>query len=219
MSLSEQADKALELLKRTSENEVPQQIKLDRTNKVSFPGFPYKFEALHEKILVSIDIFKSGYECKVCKGKKKVLYECSCVTKGRPGFRYSEGEIAELRASFTAEVAEARRGMICPECKNNPEGQRREETCEACRGLGALLVLPQTSQNLPTTGVVVSMGREAIQKASYTIGDRVLFSPHSGTMIPTKAGLMFKYMDWCQVGIKVEGADDLGAFDFIIQAD
>ena len=213
-----QIENAIQLLDH-GPDDAPQKIKLDKTNKVSFPGFPYKFEAMHEKILVSIDIFKSGYECKVCHGKKTVLYECSCVRKGRPGYRYSAEEIAEHRTTLGNEVATAREGMMCPECKNDPASQKREEKCEACKGLGALLVLPQTSQNLPTTGVVVSMGREAIQKASFTIGDRVLFSPHAGTMIPTKAGLMFKYMDWYQVGIKVEGADELGAFDFIIQAD
>lgn len=213
-------EEAAELIEESSQKDAPQTIKLDKTNKVSFPGFPYKFEALHEKILVSIDIFKSGYECKVCHGKKTLMYECSCVRKGRPGFRYSEDELQEIaKSSLGYEVSEARRSMVCPECKNDPASQEREEKCEACKGLGALLVLPQTSQNLPTTGVVVSMGREAIQKASYTIGDRVLFSPHAGTMIPTKAGLMFKYMDWYQVGLKVEGADDLGAFDFIMQAD
>lgn len=215
----EHLEKATELLERQPQSDVPQTITLDKTNKVSFPGFPYKFEALHEKILVSIDIFKSGYECKACKGTKKILYECSCIKKWRPGYRYSAEEIKALRTTLGDEVAEARSNMVCPECSGNPDAQRREETCEACKGLGALLVLPQTSQNLPTTGVVVSMGREAIQKASFTIGDRVLFSPHAGTMIPTKAGLMFKYMDWYQVGIKVEGAEELGAFDFIIQAD
>lgn len=196
-----------------------QELKLDGSNKVSFPGFPYKFEALNEKILVSIDIFKSGYECKTCKGKRSIVTECSCVKKGRPGYRYSENELNEIKLALGNDIAMARHGLLCDECEGDPEKQSNTETCPACKGLGGLLVLPDTAKNLPSSGVVVSMGTVAKQRADYKIGDRVLFSPHAGTMIPTKAGLMFKYMDWYQIALRVEGADELGAFDFMIQAD
>src|SRR4249920_266752 len=49
-------------------SENSQEIVLDGSNTVSFPGFPYKFTALGEKVLISLDQFKSGYECKTCKG-------------------------------------------------------------------------------------------------------------------------------------------------------
>jgi hypothetical protein len=64
----------------------------DGTNEASIPGFPYVFRAEGDKILVSVDIFKSGYECQVCKGSGKVeikqrrdmvLIDCvSCKGKG-----------------------------------------------------------------------------------------------------------------------------------------
>ena len=179
----ESRETALRKLYETEEAEKAassaQEIKLDDSNLVSFPGFPYKFEALHEKILVSIDIFKSGYECKVCLGKKKI----------------------EVKGNFAHGIGYKTTEAICPECK----------------GSGALLILPDASKNLPTTGVVVSMGKKARELASFKVGDRILFSPHAGQMIPTKAGLMFKWMDWYNGGIKITGADDLSAFDFIIQ--
>lgn len=172
------AEAAVEVFNRVdAENQAKsaQEITLDGSNKVAFPGYPYTFEALHEKILVSIDIFKSGYECKECKGKGKIE-----VKTGR-------------EAAFI--------------------------DCAACQGRGALMFLPETSKNLPTTGVVVSMGRTAREKADYKIGDRVLFGAYAGTMIPTKIGLMFKYMDWYLGVVKIEGANDMGAFDFILQAE
>jgi hypothetical protein len=150
-----------------------QELILDDSNEVSFPGYPYTFEALHEKILVSIDIFKTGYECRTCKGK---------------------GEL---------EAKEGREAVKTP--------------CPTCNGRGATLFIPENSKNLPTTGVVVSMGKVAQEKADYKIGDRILFGAYAGTMIPTKAGLMFKYMDWYLAVTKIRGAEDMAAFDFILQ--
>lgn len=196
-----------------------QELKLDGSNKVSFPGYPYLFEALNEKILVSIDIFKSGYECKACMGKKRIKYECSC-TKGpdpRVGFRFNVDQLNAIQESLGEGVADARKEQPCPECGGDPASVRRDEPCDVCKGRGALLVLPDSSKNLPTTGVVVSMGKKAQSEADFKIGDRVLFGPYSGSMIPTKAGLMFKQLDWNNVWCKIEGADEMASFDFIIQ--
>jgi hypothetical protein len=171
--------KAEELVARAMEEEAlkessrPTELKLDSSNKVAFPGFPYTFEAVNEQILISIDIFKSGYECKTCNGKRKIE-----VKQGR--------EAAEIK---------------CPDCN----------------GLGAKIILLPDSKKLMQTGVVVSMGTKAKELAEFKIGDRVLFGVHAGSMIPTKAGLMFKRMDWYQVWLKIEGAGELDAFDFIIE--
>lgn len=199
MSQQELAKGAVEVMKRVeAENALKsaQEIVLDDSNQVSFPGYPYKFEAQYEKILVSVDIFKTGYECKGCEGKKHI-------------------EVKQGRESTFVE-------------------------CPICNGMGATLILPETSKNLPTTGVIVSMGWEAKEKLKYrvyprwwyyllpfmkryayhlNIGDRVLFGPYAGTMIPTKIGLMFKYMDWYLGVVKIEGADDMSAFDFILQVE
>ena len=175
---------AVEIMARVREENLAksaQEITLDGSNKVEFPGYPYRFEALHEKILVSIDIFKSGYECKVCKGKGKL----------------------EAKGQFVP-----------------GEGSKPVfEKCSKCNGTGVWLELPENSKNLPTTGVVVSMGKIAKEKADFKIGDRILFGAYAGTMIPTKIGLMFKYMDWNLGVLRIEGADDMSAFYFILQAD
>lgn len=158
-------------------NENAQEIKLDGSNTVEFPGFPYKFTALGEKILVSLDQYRSGYECVRCKGKGKIL---------------------DLQPDGSGLLIE------CPECQG-----------KSVREGG--LIIPDTSKVIASSGIVISMGLEAQKKCTeYKIGDRILFSVHAGSLIPTRTGLGLKQMDWYQAWVKVDGADDLSAFDFVI---
>ena len=151
-----------------------QEIVLDGSNKVSFPGFPFKFTAIGEKILVSLDQFKSGYECKTCKGKGKV------------------------KSRLTENL------VVCP-------------TCNGSEVKEGGIIIPDTAKMLANSGVVVSMGKKAQELCTeYKLGDRVLFSSHAGNFIPTRAGVAFKYMDWYQPIAKVDGAEDLASFDFIM---
>jgi hypothetical protein len=133
--------------------------------------------------------------------------------------RYSAEELAEIKTSLGESVAEAREKMWCPSCGGNPKSKEHWDICEACKGRGALLELPDSSKNLPTTGVVVSMGPVARERCNYKVGDRILFGPYAGTMIPTKVGLMFKVMDWNQAWCRIEGGEDMGAFDFVLQSE
>jgi co-chaperonin GroES (HSP10) len=210
------------------------EIVLDKSNKVSFPGFPYKFEALGEKIIVSIDIFKSGYECKECGGKGKITVKCHCELGEHSGLKYSAEELMTISNSLGIEVAKAREALVCPECNGDYVSMRKQGPCPACKGIGHIVIIPETSKNLPTTGVVVSMGAScltdtydksryirdamgAIRPLGFDIGDRILFGPYAGSMIPTRAGLMFKVIDAVQAWCKIEGGEDLAAFDFIMR--
>jgi co-chaperonin GroES (HSP10) len=220
-----QADGIKKLMERVdAENSAKslQQIALDGSNKVSFPGFPYVFEAEGERIIVSIDIFKSGYECRTCKGKGFIEFCCPCETKDRPGFMYTEEQIRLAQEAFGDTVAQARTAMVCSSCKGDYPGARSKSTCPECNGKQTLIHLPNESKILPTTGVVVSMGPLAVKareegKFKFKIGDRVLFSPHAGSMIPTKAGAAFKYMDYYNAVLRIEGGEDMAAFDFVLQ--
>jgi len=195
-----------------------QEVKLDGSNKVSMPGFAYSFEALGERILVSLDIPLSGFECKVCKGKKRIKYECECVTAGHTGKKYSEEQIKEIEKSLGESIAFVRSNQVCPSCGGDPASVRRNDICTECNGMGGVLWIPRKDKELPCTGVVVSMGSIAREKASFKVGDRILFSQHAGSMIPNKAGLPFKYMDWYAGAVKIEGADEISAFDFILSS-
>jgi co-chaperonin GroES (HSP10) len=221
---------ALERVETEKEDLRATSLKLDGTNKVSFPGFPYVFEGLGEKIIVSIDVFKSGYECKACKGLKKIETHCRCEDEGgRPGYRYSNTDLDALMDSgLDQSIISARQQMACSQCLGDYPSFRLTRICSVCKGIGATLILPETSKNLPTTGVVVSMGqacsnewRAAQNKPplGFAIGDRILFGPYAGNMVPTKAGILFKIMDADHAWCRIEGAEDMAQFDFILQDD
>jgi|SRR5215831_2750373 len=216
MSLAEGVKQIFERTEAEKKELSATELILDGSNKVSFPGFPYLFEALGRKVIVSIDIFKSGYECRVCKGKKRIETKCTCVTRGRPGYKYSELDLASF-GTIDSAIIVARKMMRCPECSGDWKANERSEVCSECKGLGALLVLPDTSKNLPTTGVVVSIGNKVKrEKLNYDIGDRILFGPYAGNLIPTRSGLLFKIIDANQAWCRVDGAQELGSFDFIL---
>jgi co-chaperonin GroES (HSP10) len=214
-----EAREVLDRMDKEKEDLRAQELVLDGTNKIKFVDYPYILEALGEKIIVSIDIFKSGYECKVCGGRRKIETKCICEDSDRPGYKYSETMLSAF-ASMTG-GREARKDIHCSECNGDYIAARHEETCTACKGRGAIIILPKESEALPTTGTVISIGSVAKEYIKddhwdYSIGDKVLFSQHAGQFIPCKAGVLLKILDYNQVMVKIEGANDLDAFDFIL---
>lgn len=217
----EEARAVLDRMDQEKEDLRAQEIRIDGTNKVRFRGYPYVFEASGEKIIVAIDVFKSGYECKVCDGNRKVDIKCICETEtDRPGYKYSS---VMLEAFDHLEDGRKSREVIkCPECHGDYLAARKRITCTACNGTGALILMPKEAEKLPHHGTVVSIGALA-QKLmfeadwNYRIGDRVLWGEFSGQFIPTKAGLLLKIMDYNQVISKIEGADDMNSFDFLME--
>jgi ribosomal protein L37AE/L43A len=134
------------------------EIVLDGSNKVTIPGYAYTFEALGERILVSLDIPLSGYECKTCLGRKRIKYQCECVTCGRYGMKYTLEQIEDIRRDLGTVVADARAKMVCPECSGMPLSVAKDEVCPECNGVGGRVWIPRSAKEFPTTGVVVSMG-------------------------------------------------------------
>ena len=175
----------------------------DETNEARIPGFPYIFKAQYDKILVAVDVFKSGYECKTCKGAKELEIRCPCEITTRPGFAYAEPE-NEVQAL-----------KKCKDCGGDYESARKSIPCPDCGGKGALIYLADESKNLPTTGVVVSMG-SLVKNPDIQLNSRVLFGPYTGTMIPTRApGVVFKVMRSEEVLCTIRGGEEMASFDFV----
>lgn len=162
------------------------QIEKDNSNVASFPGFPYKIKALGENILVIVDTFKSGYECRECKGLGHRVVKVPTDTGEK-----LPGGIPKMT-------------LLTQELK-----------CEACNGKGTLLHLADESKALPCTGVVASMGAEASLNAEFKLYDRVLFGPFSGRFVPLKAGVLIKLMGYREASGAIIGGEDLASFDFI----
>jgi co-chaperonin GroES (HSP10) len=70
--------------------------------------------------------------------------------------------------------------------------------CPACKGTGHSLHIPEVSQSLPSTGVIVSIGEDCAywknKTAPIRVGARVIFGPHIGTFIPIKGKIKIKMM-------------------------
>jgi co-chaperonin GroES (HSP10) len=180
----------------------------DGTNEAGIPGFPYKFRAQGDKILVSVDIYKSGYECKDCKGTGRIMSQCVCESTDRPGYKYDSMGVA---------IEPTRRDQTkCPVCKGDYLNLRINAVCSLCKGTGASLVIPDSAKSLPTTGVIVSVG-SLVTNPELKNNTRVLFGAYTGVMIPTKApGVVFKVLRDIEVLCIIKGGEDLAAFDFVM---
>lgn len=180
----------------------------DGSNEVSIPGFPYIFVAKGDKVLVSVDVFKSGYECRECVGKGRIVDRCICESSDRPGFKYDSVGLAI--------EPERRELMFCSYCGGDYLSKRIDKECSACKGKGALLYFTDEAKVLPTTGVIVSLGENVDPNLELSLHDRVLFSAYVGQMVPTKApGVVFKIIRDIEILCQIKGGEELAAFDFI----
>ena len=100
-SLAERAAQSLEAAEK-ARLESLSTVHLDGSNIASAEGVPFKLEARGSNILVNVDMFKSGYECKGCNGTGKV----TTTTVGKK-FVPGVGSVADpVNETFT-----------CPDCK------------------------------------------------------------------------------------------------------
>ena len=174
------------------------EIVVDGQNVVELQQLGISLMAVEDKIIVMFDDYKSGYECKNCKGKGKIGGCPVCLGTGKDRFE-----------------------QTCKTCLGNP---KFAVLCKECKGKGHLIFIPETAKSLPTTGVVVSMGpetpamkvtnrilnlgkgtefdlniteeqlREQLKQIPIRLGARVIFGPHVGTLIPFKGNIKLKIM-------------------------
>lgn len=171
------------------------EVIVDGQNVVELQNLGISLMAVEDKIIVMFDDYKSGYECKDCKGAGLITGCVTCDNTGKDRFKQE-----------------------CKACRG--AGDKFKRQCPTCKGKGGILVIPETAKSLPTTGVVVSMGpdtpamkliqsyrdlidTEAFQKEMILkrlkeipirLGARVIFGPHVGTLIPFKGNIKLKIM-------------------------
>ena len=190
-----------------SENVEKGEIVVDGQNVVELQQLGISLMAVEDKIIVMFDDYKSGYECKNCKGKG-IAEGCEvCANSGKDRF-----------------------GQDCKFCLG--KGKDYKKRCTECKGKGHLIFIPETAKSLPTTGVVVSMGPETramiltknilenkklqknyagtpkydeylailadleadLKETPIRLGARVIFGPYVGTLIPFKGNIKLKIM-------------------------
>jgi hypothetical protein len=125
-----------------------------------------EIEAHADRLVVIQDEFRSGYECKTCRGR----------------------DIRKLSDGFTAQV---RSVVPCDSCKGTGESRlvlvpgARCSHCEGkgfvvcpdCGGTGGVVAFAQDSERRPTTGTIASRGSEATK---FERGESVIYPSFSG---------------------------------------
>jgi hypothetical protein len=126
-------------------------------------------KAIGNKILILVDKFKSGYECKDCNETGKFI-SCACTKRGEFGVKEN--------------------GKLCPN-RDKCATQIVGEFCKTCAGTGSTLKIPDTAKAIPTSGVIVSAGPDCSIRS---LGERVLFGAHTGYYLPFKGNAKIKVM-------------------------
>lgn len=126
-------------------------------------------EAIEDKILILIDKFKSGYECKDCN-ETGIYQGCECSRAGRQGVRES-GKACSFRDACARQLVGT--------------------ACRTCKGTGSTLVMPENARAIPTSGIIVSIGPKCSVRS---IGERVLFGAHTGYYLPFKGSAKIRCM-------------------------
>lgn len=153
------------------EQELPsQQLETKESDNVIFiVAGKLGLEAIEDKILVLIDKFKSGYECKDCN-ETGIFTACECSRRGEFGVNQNNKTCAFRDACARQQVG---------------------TTCRTCNGTGSTLIMPENARAIPTSGVIVSVGPDCKTRA---IGERVLFGAHTGYYLPFKGSAKIRVM-------------------------
>lgn len=148
-------------------------------------------EAIEDKILILIDKFKSGFECKDCN-ETGTYIACECVREtGTQGIK--------------------KNGKTCA-FKDACSRQMAGTACNTCHGTGSTLVMPENARAIPTSGVIVSIGPKCSVRK---IGERVLFGAHTGYYLPFKGAAKIRCMredePLCKI-LAIDNNSSLGDF-------
>ena len=135
-------------------------------------------EATSDNILILIDKFRSGYECKDCAETGKYI-SCECERAGHAG--------------------QNRLGGICKYC-SGMYLERKGKTCPSCNGTGTTLIMPENARAIPTSGVIVSIGPRC---KSRKVSERVLFGAHTGYYLPFKGNAKIRVMREDEIMCKI----------------
>lgn len=138
-------------------------------------------EGLSNKVVVLLDEYRSGFECKLCRGKGKVNRSSRCVCD----------PVDPDPESALKPGTRDRRGNKCESCDGDYLSKRIDDivTCPECNGKGGMLLIPDSAKSLPTTGIVVSCGPEVTK---IKVKHRVICSPYSGVFLPMKGNSLVK---------------------------
>jgi co-chaperonin GroES (HSP10) len=138
----------------------------EENNTVLVVGGKIALRAIEDKIIILLDKFRSGYECKMCAGTGQGT-RCRDCKNGVNS-----------------------RGFTCKVCEGNPD-RWLGKACPECKGKGSSIVIPDSAKALPTSGIIVSVGPDCKKRR---LGQRVVFGAHVGFFLPFKGNVRLRMM-------------------------
>jgi DnaJ-class molecular chaperone len=167
----------------------------------------FALEAGGDRLIIEEDKMRLGFECKTCDGDG-FLTEIACgYCKGTKTQDDGQGSKMACRFCCTS------RGLT-----GIYQGQGNE-TCPDCKGKGALVVIPQTSERRPTSGTIRSKGPD-VSKCKECGGtgkryiDGVMAQQNIGSVIKGGGSTIMPIIVNClhcdatgKVGLKLEVGD------------
>ena len=119
-----------------------------------------------DRILIAVDKFKTGYECKTCDGVGHTDEVCP-LCKGTK-MEKVEKEDADYIGPCRA----------CTVGTSDGRKSHGYKLCPSCNGRESLLIIPEQNQRRPTTGTVLAIGSDVTE---FTVGTKVLMNNYTGS--------------------------------------
>lgn len=142
-------------------------------------GHPTYLVAVGEQILVQQDKFKENARCVRCEGKGHLFMACQDCG----GTKIVNGVACQfcIACSYENPVPQPTGKRKCPDCQNDagiPQGWKVTKAQQIVPG--------QVQEEVPTTGIVVSVGEKV---GKWKLGDRILYSRYSGQQMEANGNL------------------------------
>lgn len=153
---------------------MPVDLKKDSLNVIDLTDIGVSLQAIEDKIIILVDGYKSGYECKTCKGTGRVP------------------------SSLNADVLRS-----CDDCKGKGQTLVIPDTAKSMPSTGVVVSMgPQTRfMKLKHYSSYLSYQRYQkwienliLKTCPVQIGTRVVFGVHVGTKIPLKGNIKLTIM-------------------------
>jgi co-chaperonin GroES (HSP10) len=143
---------------------MPIDLKQDSLNVIDLTEIGVSLQAVEDKIIILVDEYKSGFECKTCHGKGRI-------------------------ASTVVEGADKE----CSECRGRGQILHIPQNAQSMPSTGVIVSMGPATQYMiaKRTGVEKSLLNELYP---LQIGSRVIFGVHVGTKIPIKGNIKLTIM-------------------------
>jgi hypothetical protein len=156
-------------------------VDIDNANAIEFPDLDIALMAIEDKIIVMIDSWKSGFECKDCKGTGKVgsfinpeLVRSCDTCKGTGATLH----IPDSHKSLPSTGVIVSMGPLTPYCQIKKMIANWKKQAE--RDLKNSVVYADIDER-------IQEAEAELQGCLMQIGTRIVFNVHVGTFLPIKS--------------------------------